>query len=164
MTQPYLLTTHQQIASAIAELLQSQAGTVRTQCDWLMLVFLLESISTGATHSPAWSPFSSNTEAKAPHSTEDTTALPGTQKSVEALFLEALNTFDLLVEEIIEPHAPEIFFKCCKTLSDLVRSDVYITAANFSVCIHCIRTFSEVSSCGFALEHDASIGRSVCLN
>ena len=143
MTQPYLVTTHQQIANAIAELLHSQAGTVRTQHDWLLLVFLLESVGTGTSHSPSWSPLSSNTEAKIP---TDTTALPGTQKSVEALFLEALNTFDLLVEEIIKPHTPEIFFKCYKTLSDLVRSDVYITAANFSVCIHCVYAHSpEVS-------------------
>ena len=47
-----------------------------------------------------------------------------------------------------------------------MHSDVHVTPANFSACVHCIRTFSEVSSCGFALEHEASMGRlaSGCIN
>jgi brefeldin A-resistance guanine nucleotide exchange factor 1 len=80
-------------------------------------------------------------------------------KTSNAAFLESLSKFDVLVEESIEPHNPDIFFKCCKTLSDLVRGDVHVTAANFSVCVHCIRTFAEVSGCGLALEHEASMGR-----
>ena len=73
--------------------------------------------------------------------------------------LSSLNQFDLLVEESIRPHDPHIFFKCCETLSYLVRSDLHVTAPNFSSCVHCIRTFSEVSSCQLALEQEASAGR-----
>jgi len=73
--------------------------------------------------------------------------------------LSSLNQFDLLVEESIRPHDPHIFFKCCEMLSYLVRSDLHVTATNFSSCVHCIRTFSEVSSCQLALEQEASAGR-----
>ena len=164
---PHLLATHQQIASAIADLLQSQAGAVRSQQDWLMVVFLLESVGIGASTSATmltWSPFSEMKTVSAitssdSHHNTDKADVPTMQISSKTNFLEALDTFDLLVEESIEPHAPEIFFKCCKTLSDLVRSDVYVTSTNFSLCIHCIRTFSEVSSCRLALEHEANMGK-----
>lgn len=144
-----------------------------------MLLFLLESIGTGASHSsntPAWSPFnsadvdntatalqSSSTNIDSGLSTEteplELSRLPGSQKAINDTFLSILNTFDLLVEESIQPHEPNIFFKCCKTLSDLVRSDVHVTVANFSLCVHCVRTFSEVSSCGLALEYESSLRR-----
>lgn len=159
--------------------MQSQAGVVKTQHDWSMLLFLLESIGTGASHSsntPAWSPFnsadvdntatalqSSSTNIDSGLSTEteplELSRLPGSQKAINDTFLSILNTFDLLVEESIQPHEPNIFFKCCKTLSDLVRSDVHVTVANFSLCVHCVRTFSEVSSCGLALEYESSLRR-----
>ena len=95
------------------------------------------------------------------HSLHPPAVMAPSVKTSNAAFLESLSKFDVLVEESIEPHNPDIFFKCCKTLSDLVRGDVHVTAANFSVCIHCIRTFAEVSGCGLALEHEASMGRSV---
>lgn len=160
--------------------MQSQAGVVKTQHDWSMLLFLLESIGTGASHSsstPAWSPFnstdmgntatalqSSNTNVDGSSLSTETepselSSLPGTQKGFNDTFLSILNTFDLLVEEMIQPHEPNIFFKCCKTLSDLVRSDVHVTVANFSLCVHCVRTYSEVSSCGLALEYESSLRR-----
>ena len=85
----------------------------------------------------------------------------GTHNSVHDHILSTLNKFDLLVEESIQPHQPHVFFKCCETLSYLVRSDLHVTAINFSSCVHCIRTFSEVSSCGLALEHEANSGRLV---
>ena len=182
-SQPYLLTTHKQIANAIAELIQLQAGVLKSHHDWLMLIFLLENIGTGMIlppSSPPWSPLfgreadnslvttqtSSGTHTDSSISIETSPALfpalSRTQESINHHFLSTLNMFDLLVEETIQPHEPDIFFKCCKTLSDLVRSDVHVTAANFSLCVHCIRTFSEVSSCELAMEYEASMGWLVC--
>ena len=181
MAHPYLLATHNQISSGISDLIQSQAGVVKTQRDWLVVLFLLERIGIGATQSsnaPIWSPFfgrevknavptlkpsGSHSDGSLPVETSPSvvSSLIATQNSVNDQFLSALNKFDLLVEESIQPHEPDIFFKCCKTISDQVRSDVHVSAANFSMCVHCIRTFSEVSSCGLALEHEASMGRLV---
>ena len=107
-------------------------------------------ISTAATKSPETEP--GDTQVERP-------PLPAVLKTSNTAFLESLSKFDVLVEESIEPHNPDIFFKCCKTLSDLVRGDVHVTGANFSVCVHCIRTFSEVSGSSLALEHEASMGR-----
>ena len=142
----------------------------------MMLLFVLESVGIGSTQpSSSSSPpmllpsetigeQSISTSTNSPES-DSQNEPPATSapvaKSSSAAFVESLTKFDVLVEESIEPHDPDIFFKCCKTLSDLVRSDVHITAANFSVCIHCMRTFSEVSGCGLALEHEASMGRLV---
>ena len=166
-----LLPTHQQITRAISDLIQTQAGAVKTQHDWWTLVYLLEGIGTGSNHQasgvPTWSPFHSakvDSSSQTSDTRADTSTLPAASNSSNtvALFLEEnLCKFDVLVEEGIRPHNPDIFFQCCKTLSDLVRSDVHVTPANFSACVHCIRTFSEVSSCGFALEHEASMGRLV---
>lgn len=168
VNEPYLLTTHQQITRAIADLIQSQAAAVKTQRDWQMLGYLLESIGTGSSQlsgTATWSPFtSSGTEHPVTSDLQKVESAPtGTTlaKSSNVLFIEALCKFDILVEECIKPHEPDIFFQCCKMMSDLVRSDVHVTAANFSTCVHCIRTFSEISSCKFALEHDASMGRLV---
>ena len=152
-------------------------------CDWLMLIFLLENIGTGMIlppSSPAWSPLFGGEAESNPVTTStssgthaDSGSLSGEtnpalfptfskmHKSIHHHFRSTLNKFDLLIEETIQPHEPDIFFKCCKTLSDLVRSDVHVTAANFSLCVHCIRTFSEVSSCELALEHEANMGRLV---
>jgi len=66
----------------------------------------------------------------------------------------SLNQFDLLVEEAIPVHEPHAFFKSCETLAYLVRSDPYVTSANFSGCVHSIRTFSEISSSSYAIEYD----------
>ena len=169
VAQPYLLATHQQVASAIAELIQTKAGCVKTQRDWTMLLFVLEVVGTGCgSANNTWLPSlteettelsrsaSESTETEPQSSKPDFSAAT---KTTNAAFLESLSKFDVLVEESIEPHDPDIFFKCCKTLSDLVRSDILVTAANFSACVHCIRTFSEVSGCGLALEHEASMGR-----
>ena len=174
-SQPYLLTTHKQIANAIAELIQLQAGVLKSHHDWLMLIFLLENIGTGMIlppSSPPWSPLFGREAENSLVTTQTSSGthadssilfstLSRTQESINHHFLSTLNTFDLLVEETIQPHEPDIFFKCCKTLSDLVRSDVHVTAANFSLCVHCIRTFSEVSSCELAMEYEASMGRLV---
>ena len=144
----------------------------------MMLLFVLECVGTGSNltslSTATWLPsLTSETgeittaAASKPSETDpqDTPVerppLPAAVKTSNAAFLESLSKFDVLVEESIEPHNPDIFFKCCKTLSDLVRGDVHVTAANFSVCVHCIRTFAEVSGCGLALEHEASMGRSV---
>ena len=146
-----------------------------------MLVFLLENIGTGMILSPSSPTWSSLFGREAENNPVTTSTLSGTHadssslaietnpsllptlskthKSINHHFLSTLNKFDLLIEETIQPHEPDIFFKCCKTLSDLVRSDVHVTAANFSLCVHCIRTFSEVSSCALALEHEANMGR-----
>ena len=51
-------------------------------------------------------------------------------------------------------HEPHAFFKSCETLAYLVRSDPYVTSANFSGCVHSIRTFSEISSSSYAIEYD----------
>ena len=168
---PYLLATHKQIASAVAELIQTQAGSVKTQREWMMLLFVLECVGIGSNQSssslpmPAiWPPQSTTTNSIESNSQSDEpTPLAATMKTSSALLLESLCKFDVLVEESINPHDPDIFFKCCKTLSDLVRSDVHVSAANFSVCVHCIRTFSEVSGCALAMEHEASAGRFVLL-
>ena len=66
----------------------------------------------------------------------------------------SLNQFDLLVEEAIPAHEPHAFFKSCETLTYLVRSDPYVTSANFSGCVRCIRTFSEISATSTAMEYD----------
>ena len=66
----------------------------------------------------------------------------------------SLNQFDLLVEEAIPAHEPHAFFKSCETLAYLVRSDPYVTSANFSGCVRCIRTFSEISATSTAMEYD----------
>ena len=149
---------------------------MKTQHDWMMLLFVLECIGTGSNLSSSstttWLPSPGfetgeisiiGSEPNPQDTQTDSTPLPAVVKTNNAAFLESVSKFDVLVEESIEPHDPDIFFKCCKTLSDLVRGDVHVTAANFSVCVHCIRTFSEVSGCGLALEHEASMGRSVIL-
>ena len=144
----------------------------------MMLLFVLECVGTGSNltslSTATWLPsltsetgeITTAAASKSPETDPQDTPverppLPAAVKTSKAAFLESLSKFDVLVEESIEPHNPDIFFKCCKTLSDLVRGDVHVTAANFSVCVHCIRTFAEVSGCGLALEHEASMGRSV---
>jgi brefeldin A-resistance guanine nucleotide exchange factor 1 len=176
VSQAYLLQTHQQIASAMSELIQTQASCVKTQRDWMMLLFVLECVGTGSNltslSTATWLPSltsetgeittvaaSKSPETDPQDAPVEKPPLPAAVKTSNAAFLESLSKFDVLVEESIEPHNPDIFFKCCKTLSDLVRGDVHVTATNFSVCVHCIRTFSEVSGCGLALEHEASMGR-----
>ena len=68
--------------------------------------------------------------------------------------MSSLNRFDLLVEETLPVHEPHAFFKSCEVLSYLVRNEPTMTSANFSSCLHCIRTFAEIAAGPWALDYD----------
>ena len=68
--------------------------------------------------------------------------------------MSSLNRFDLLVEETLPVHEPHAFFKSCEALASLVRNETTMTSANFSSCLHCIRTFVEIGASPWALEYD----------
>lgn len=159
------------MANGIADLIQSQAGSIKQAQDWAVLLSMLESIGTGSIPVSKAMPKENDTaagEKNDPLNAEreasfrvgppESKSLTGEQAWSKPL-LSSLCHFDLLVEESIQPHDPHIFFKCCETLSFLVRNDLHITTANFITCVHCIRTFSEISGCGLALEFEANSGQ-----
>ena len=102
-----LLPTHQQITRAISDLIQTQAGAMKTQHDWWTLIYILEGIGTGSNQAsgvPTWSPFHSakvDSSSQTSDTQMDTPTLPAASNSSNAvaLFLkENLCKFDVLVE------------------------------------------------------------------
>ena len=73
---------------------------------------------------------------------------------VQRPVMSSLNRFDLLIEDTLPVHEPHSFFKSCEALAYLVRNEPSVTSANFSSCVHCIRTFTEIGAGPGALEHD----------
>ena len=182
---PHLLTTHNQIANGIGELVHSQANNIKLPHDWSILFSMLECVGTGRMQTPNITGVTMETErnldveeGEVPDSTVDNESDQSNSRSHPSVALSdstikeyvwisgeeraqkpvisSLNQFDLLVEESIRPHTPRIFFKCCETLSYVVRSDLHVTASNFGCCVHCIRIFSETCSSHQALEQETS--------
>jgi hypothetical protein len=56
-----------------------------------------------------------------------------------------LNQYKIDLNEKLSQHDRRALIKSCETLSFLVRYAVYVTQENFGYCIHCIRTFIEVT-------------------
>ena len=184
---PHLLTTHKQIANGIGELVHLQANNIKLPHDWSTLLSMLECVGTGRMQAQNIGSVTmemernlDTEEGEVPDSTVDDsnqsnsrshqTVVPSDstikdyvwisgEERAQKPVLSSLNQFDLLVEESIRPHTPRIFFKCCETLSYVVRSDLHVTASNFGCCVHCIRVFSETCCSHQALEQETSPGR-----
>ena len=173
---------HKQASNGVTELIHSHAGTIKTPHDWSVFFTILEYTGTGLSQFSPQGQVTMETVTMETGTQEVGVATTATEEidfeardeertdsSTHQLASDwvwisepegaqrpsiSLNQFDLLIEEAMPVHEPHAFFKSCETLAYLVRSDPYVTSANFSGCVHSIRTFSEISSSSYAIEYD----------
>ena len=158
-TDTFTTSLRRQLTNGIAELIRTHACQLQSPADWLTVFSLLEyaggmlpQLKPPATVGVE-TPDLGEVGVAAGDEKEGECEVFGRQVwvaeelavLVQQPIASGLSNFNVVVEESLPVHDPESFV-CCETLAFLVRSECLVSQSNFCMCVHCLRSFAEVSS------------------